>query len=198
MNKDIYQFEDNLEKATAAGGATDESLDPETAALRETWLAFGKLLEAAQADVPGPPELQYARVEASSPRRPPLGVKTMAALTVLAASLLVAAVVGLLLLQSEAVSVDKSLEIAQTEQSGGQPAAQPQVLPQPMVVEDSEGKNATNNDELDWDDSLDTEIAAAGTEILRIQADRYASSNSSTAIYYRLNAIQQELNDNTL
>ena len=47
MKDDVEQIQRLLEKATDAGSAPPDALDPETASLREAWLAFGQMLETA-------------------------------------------------------------------------------------------------------------------------------------------------------
>jgi hypothetical protein len=48
MNDELNKMQRLLEEVTAAGNAPSETPDPEIASLREAWLAFGQLLEAAQ------------------------------------------------------------------------------------------------------------------------------------------------------
>ena len=179
MNQDFYKSAENLEKATAPGDKIDASLDAETASLREGWLALGKLLETAEAETQGPPVLHYSNIEDSPRRRWQFGLKQMVVLAALAASLLIAAAAGLSLLRN-----DKEI-IKQTTEAE-------------IARHDAKLQESIVNNGLDWDDSLDTEIAAAGSEMQRIQTDWYASTDSAAAIYYRLNAIQQDLNENTL
>lgn len=47
MKDDINAIERSLEKATAEKREFGEVLDPETASLRETWVMFGQMLDAA-------------------------------------------------------------------------------------------------------------------------------------------------------
>ena len=54
MKNDLETSLRSLEEATAAGDRPADRLDAETASLREAWLAFGEMLEAAQ-----PPRLRY-------------------------------------------------------------------------------------------------------------------------------------------
>ena len=51
MTNDLERMQRLLEEATAAGDAPADRLDPEAASLREAWLAFGEMLEAAQPPV---------------------------------------------------------------------------------------------------------------------------------------------------
>ena len=78
MNEDTKKLEEQLERATAEGGRMDDSLDAETAALREGWLALDRLIETAQTASGGPPDLQLPVVAAR--RRTTVGQKTLAGL----------------------------------------------------------------------------------------------------------------------
>ena len=49
------ELERRLERATARQCPAEDSLEPETAALRAGWLALGELLEAAQPQADPPP-----------------------------------------------------------------------------------------------------------------------------------------------
>jgi hypothetical protein len=51
MSENLDKLERMLEQATAAQGQAQDGLDPEAASLGEAWIAFGRLLEAAEAPV---------------------------------------------------------------------------------------------------------------------------------------------------
>ena len=175
MSEDIKKIEEQLEKATASDDTLDAALDAETTSLREGWLALGQLIEAARPPSTRPPELQYPTQAALLQQRKLLGLKSLATLAALAASLVVAAIVTLSLVEDQADAVKDRPEITQVERS-----------------------STDADDVLAWDCSLDTEIAAAGQEMLRIQADSYASYDTASALYYRIQQMQQDLSDNTL
>ena len=48
MNDETEKLQEMLERATAPGPQLSAGLDPETASLRATWLALGRLLEDVQ------------------------------------------------------------------------------------------------------------------------------------------------------
>ena len=189
MNEDIKILEEQLEKATAEGDRIDAALDAETVALREGWLALGRLIETAQHASGGPPDLQYPAEVAPARRRKGVGLKTLAGLATLAAALLVAAIVTVSFVQDSPDAAKDQPEIAQDERGGKQPV---------LAKDTPKLGGADADDVLAWDSSLDTEIAAAGQEMLRIRADWYASADTSSSIYYRMEQMRQELNDNTL
>jgi hypothetical protein len=101
-------------------------------------------------------------------------LKTVAALSVLAVSLLLAAIVTLSL-REQPQDVQGRTEIAKVE-----------------------SEETDNDDHLAWDSSIDSQIEEAGQKILSIRADMFASNGTYDSIYYRMQQLQQELNDNTL
>ncbi len=68
MSEELEKLQRLLERATAAEDAPQNEPDPEAASLREAWIAFGRLLEAAQPPAetslgsrPVPPKRSYRR-----------------------------------------------------------------------------------------------------------------------------------------
>ena len=203
MSEETKKLEEQLEKATAPGDTIDASLDAETTSLREGWLALGQLIEAAQPTsarppLAGPPELQYPAQPAPTPRRKLAGPKTLAALAALAASLLVAALLTWSFVGGLFVNGPQDQQIVQDQQNEAPAPATIEKVPAPVLVQDEQKSSDSAGDDLDWDAPLDGEIAAAGQEMLRIQSDWYASDDTSSAIYYRMQQMRQDLNDNTL
>ena len=121
---DLKNLEQQLERATASGGPSDAPLDEDTQALRETWLSLANLLETTQPTIDKPFELQLRRVR---PNR-----RRLAGLVVLAASLLVAVILGWHLLNSGGTSTPNSAANGWTKnpKSPSRPAPRPrQVMP---------------------------------------------------------------------
>ena len=192
MNEDTKKLEQQMERATAAGDRIDDTLDAETASLREGWLALGKLIEAAQKETAGPPELQYPAESEPSHRKKIVGPKVLAAIATVAVSLLVAAVATLSFVANRPDAVTDGPEIARAKHD---------VSPANVSTELVQSQNQNGGahvDEFAWDSALDEEIAAAGQKMQRIQADWYASSDASSSIYHRMEQMRLELNDNTL
>ncbi len=84
MKPELESLEQQLESATARSLPADMPLDPETASLREGWLAFGQLLAAAEPS----PERAIALLRKPPASRVRWWLLTAVAIT--AASLLVA------------------------------------------------------------------------------------------------------------
>jgi hypothetical protein len=211
MSDDINKLVEQLEKATAPGEQIDASLDAETRSLREGWLALGQLIEAAQPPSAHPPlilapQQQYPAQPVPTRRRKLAASKTLVASAALAASLLVAALatwsfvtrsfVNGSFVNGSFVNGRQDPQIVQDQQN--QTPAPVVKVTTPVLVQDNRNPSDSAGDELDWDAPLDSEIAAAGQEMLRIQSDWHASDDTSSAIYYRMQQMRQELNDNTL
>lgn len=193
MSDDTKKLEEQLEKATAPGDTLDAVLDAETTSLREGWLALDRLIEAAQPSSARRPELQFPAQPQPSKNGKHAAAKKLAALATLAASLLVAA-----LLTWSFVAGRQDQKIVKDQPNEAQSPATVEKVPAPVLVQDEQTSGDSSGEDLDWDASLDGEIAAAGQEMLRIQSDWYASDDTSSAIYYRMQQMRQDLGDNTL
>ena len=86
MENDLTGLEQMLQRATAPTNAPQDDLDADAKSLREAWLAFGQLLDAAQ-----PPDGAPLCDTVPLLRRSSAGRKCGLVATALAASLLVAA-----------------------------------------------------------------------------------------------------------
>ncbi len=193
MSDETKILAEQLEKATAPGNIVDDTLDAETKALREGWLALDQLIEATQPSETELPELQFPMQPQPATKSKLAVAKKLAALATLAASLLAAA-----LLTWSFVDGRQGEKIVKNQSNETQTPSPIEEVSAPVLVQDEQKPSDTAADELDWDAPLDNEIAAAGQEMLRIQSDWYASDDTSSAVYYRMQQMQQDLSDNTL
>ena len=193
MSDETKILAEQLEKATAPGNIVDDTLDAETKALREGWLALDQLIEATQPSETELPELQFPMQPQPATKSKLAVAKKLAALATLAASLLAAA-----LLTWSFVDGRQDEKIVKNQSNETQTPSPIEEVSAPVLVQDEQKPSDTAADELDWDAPLDNEIAAAGQEMLRIQSDWYASDDTSSAVYYRMQQMQQDLSDNTL
>ena len=198
MSNDTNKLVEQLEKATAPGNAFDATLDADTRSLREGWLALDQLIEAAQPASACPPVVQYPTQAIASKRHGLVGTKTLSAAAVLAASLLVAALVTWSLVERLPNDGRQNQEIVKDQPNEAQSPSAVEKAQEPVLVKDQQSPSGSSGDDFDWDASLDSEIAAAGQEMLRIQSDWYASDDTSSAIYYRMQQMQQDLGGNAL
>jgi len=170
MSDDWRQLEAELEQATATGLPDGRPLSPETAALRKTWAAWSRLLEAAEADVAAPRPIHAAR------RRSARGVWPAAS--------------------AVAAAVSVAMALAATAWIGADPSARPAaetlVQKQPAVAP------AAEPDELAWDDDLDEQIAAVSQALRQFEYGSSGLESSFDLMYRRLRQMEQGMADGAL
>jgi hypothetical protein len=180
MNSELKALERQLESATARDVPPNPSLDQETTSLREAWLAFGQLLEAAQ------PASEPLKLPANPPGR---GRRWWLLVTVvgLAASLLVAAMITWGDGESgpALVLTVPSADVAVKDVQPSAPAKKP-VSP------------AGSGSALAWDDALDKEITVAGEAVVSAAQDWTHLASAGTTLRYGLEEVQKDIEDNSL
>jgi hypothetical protein len=171
MNDRSTGPEQTLERVTAASDAPQQDLEPDAESLRQAWLTFGRLLEAVQSP-PAAPLEQWRPPPAS--RRWPL-----AAAAALAASLLVAASLYWM--------------------SGGEGTSGP-VLPATnrLAATDGVKPSASADDGLQWDDSLDRQIAQAGEGVALAQSELSHAFGEIDFVRYGIQQTRQDLENSKL
>jgi hypothetical protein len=189
MNDDLTGLEQMLQRATAPTDAPQDDLDADSKSLREAWLAFGQLLDAAQ-----PPD-SAPRCDSVPPcdsvpllRRSSAGRKYGLVAAALAASLLVAGSVywswGGRVAPSAAIAKANNVAVVQGAKvnkltAGPFPAASPA-------------------NDLRWDDTLDQQIADAGNDVALAQSDLAHAFDTTDLVRYRLQQAQQDIEKNKL
>ena len=177
MSADRENMQRSLERATAAKDAPQADLDPQTASLREAWLAFGQLLEAAQPAT----ELPLGRwMTTPPPARRRRWLLPVAA--VLAASLLIGVVTTWMLRaanqpQSPGPAPE---EIVSTSNHVAAPTRE-----QPAAVPAGNGSQ--------WDDSLDEQLAQAGQQVAYAQQDQFSGADAFGLVQYRIEQVRAEV-----
>ena len=178
MNEELENLERMLERTTAAEDMPQDDLDGEAARLREGWIAFGRLLEAAQ-----PAETSLRRLPL--PRRRPQR-RLWSAAGLLAASLVVCGV-AMWMLQAPGRTKNASPAAVQTAATGVRQSAPPTKT----------NKQATTSTGLKWDDSFDEQVAQLSQNV--IDAEQGSSVWADTgAVQSKIEQIQQEFKDNSL
>ena len=179
MNEELENLERMLERTTAAEDMPQDDLDGEAARLREGWIAFGRLLEAAQ-----PAETIVRAV-----CRCPAGGRSRrlwSAAGLLAASLVVCGV-AMWMLQAPGRTKNASPAAVQTAATGARQSAPPTKT----------NKQATTSTGLKWDDSFDEQVAQLSQNV--IDAEQGSSVWADTgAVQSKIEQIQQEFKDNSL
>lgn len=181
MSDELNQLRRQLEQATSAEVPPDVSLDDQTRSLRQTWLALGQLLETAQ---PAPDEPLQLR---PMPRRTVRSRWRLAAVAVLAASLLVGVALALSWLGRT-----PSGQIATPKSSQDKKSARPEEEQRPPAVVEDQA------DEWDWDDSLDEQIAMAGQEVVLVQQGWHDLDDAFGSVQVGLEEIEEDIQDETL
>jgi hypothetical protein len=180
MNSELKALERQLESATSRDIPRNASPDQETTSLREAWLAFGQLLEAAQ---PASEPLKLPAVPPGRGRRWWL----LATVVGLAASLLVAATItwsggraG-----SAVVLTGPPVNVAVKRAEPSAPAKKP-------------ASPAGSGSALAWDDALDKEITVAGQAVVSAAQDGTHLAGAGTTLRYGLEAVQKDIEDSPL
>ena len=177
MSDDLERMQRSLERATAAKDAPQADLDPQTASLREAWLTFGQLLEAAQPAT----ELPLDRWMTTPPRaRKRRWILPVAA--VLAASLLIG------------VATTWMLRATNQPQSPG-PAPEQTVSTSNHVASPTREPPTTvpavNGSQ--WDDSLDEQLAQIGRQVAYAQQDQFPGADAFGLMQYRIEQVRAEV-----
>ncbi|MFZ1936189.1 MAG: hypothetical protein WCB27_14965 [Thermoguttaceae bacterium] len=188
MKDDLETARRVLEEATAADDRPAERLDAETASLREAWLAFGAMLEAAQppAFVSPLPLGEEPGVRAA-PSRIRSRRRRLLAAGLLAASLLVAAATiwTLRTANRQDNPADVPKQMAKTNQQG---------VPLPRV----NAKGGSTADEPKWDDSLDEQFEQLGWQMLCIQENQAFRTDAFGQAQYRLEQLRETIQADSL
>jgi len=196
MTNDLKRTVRALEEATAAGDAPADRLDPQTASLREAWLAFGEMLEAAQPPVcisllsPGeePTSSTLLLEEKSSVRalHTRRRWQRLLATGLLAASLLIG------------VATVWVLRSADRQEN---PTAEPRQIAStnPKVDPSTQAHTkAVPADEPQWDDSFDEQFAQVGWQMTCVRQNQFFRTDAFGIVQYRVEQFRQAIQTDSL
>ena len=181
MNEPLSQLEPRLEQATSRRLPDGTTLDSETAALREGWLAMAQLLEAADS--------ASASAAPVRPLPPADSRRTWkaAVAAAIAASLLIGSVLAWKL-SSGGNSVEQvAKDRAPSQQPEPLRAPDRGLTAFPVAVPDTSS-----------DESLDEGIARAYQELIHIEQDWHRLGSASAPLANKLEQIGQELAQSTI
>jgi len=177
MSDELKKLERQLEEATTADCGPGAPLDAETELLRETWLAFGELLDTAY-----PPGDEPIKMP-PTPRREFRG-RWLAAAALAAASLLIGVTAVWNSIESNRNQIVKPIENNQQEIEPEQVERAPETM-----VADAD---------LQWDDTIDDQIALAGQSVVQIQQDWYQLSEPFDSLEEGAVNIEEDMDESTL
>jgi len=199
MNDDLTGLEQMLEQTTAPSDAPQRDLDPESESLREAWLAFGRLLQAAQPrdSVPlGDSVPLLRRSSARQNRHSLLGSRQAVAHASKKYGLVAAALAASLLI---------ALNVFRTWNGPATPAG---VVPTAGNVAAAKGAKPSTAlaqtpappaaNDLRWDDSFDQQIAEAGQEMTLAQSDLAHAVDAGDLLRYQLRQTEQDFEKSKL
>ena len=186
MKNDLETSLRSLEEATAIDDRSSGPLDAETASLREAWLAFGEMLEAAEPPGFSSPRLAEGQVGMKAAytrwRR-----QSLLAAGVLAASLLVA--VATICMLSVANRQNKPVETPQQMIANNHKAAPSQK---------ARAKSVSTTDEPKWDDSLDDQFEQVDWQMLCVRENQTFRTDAFGQAQYRLEQLRDAIQAESL
>jgi len=196
MKNDLERTVRLLEDATAAGDAPADQLDPETASLREAWLAFGEMLEAAQPTM-GLPENSCLRetplhcnggaLRRSTPSHARPRRQRLLATGLLAASLLIG-VATVWMLRSA------------NRQDNPMPTTEPQASTHRHVAPSTQthAKSESAADEPQWDDSLDEQFEQVSWQMTCVRQNQFFRTDAFGIVQYQVEQFRQAIQTDSL
>ena len=180
MSNELKKLQQQLERATAAECPSDAAQDAETASLREGWVALGQLLEAAHSGFAEPLRLAEPPERASRIRF------RLAMAAAAAASLL--------------VGVTLAWKLSGNGEPSGlsRPSQAIAVNVERSVAGPEQARRVPTSNGLEWDDSLDQQIALAAQEVVRIQQDWNHLGDAFSTVHRGLEEMEEDLDQSPL
>jgi hypothetical protein len=176
----------SLDEATAAGDRGPEGLDEDTASLREAWLAFGEMLEAAQPASLVSPRLSEVRSATKAARMRRRWQRLLTA-GLLAASLLVATATIWMLSGGN-----------HPGNSAGAPKQMAGTNPKVAPLQKGSTKSVAAADAPQWDDSLDEQFEQVGWRMLCVQENQAFRTDAFEHAQYRLEQLRETIQADSL
>jgi hypothetical protein len=198
-NQDTLRLKQMLEEVTGdaetvTGNATEgvpRSGDVETASLRETWLALGQLIRAADASLPPLPDMAAPIVPQKRGRSRWLGL-----IAATAAALLLAVTYGWL---ARGPGVPPANDgIGTSPSNGGSEEATESGPPTPTALVKQEQPKPAAARISTWDDPLETQIAVVSQQIRAVEQDWRRGLDDVDLVRYRIDEVSDTLQSDKL
>lgn len=177
MNEHTERWQRQLELATSRPATDGETLDAETAELREGWSSLSRLLEAADTDVAEKTLLVHTQMARRQRLQHWLGIVALAAALLLAVS---GAWLGLR--SGQRPSRPSSSDMAGSS-SQPTPSAAPTTLP----------RSISPNDEIRWDDAWDEKLAQVDQSLASLHHGLDLGDTSFQIVDQQLQQLSQEM-----
>jgi hypothetical protein len=199
MSEDYDKLRRLLEQATDDEDAPADELDPEAASLREAWLGFGRLLDAAQPPAYDSP-LRLGEWQQVSPLPLGEGQGVRAVLRrrrvhrwLVSTAALVAA--------SLLIGIMVTWAPPTTDRAKSASPAAPQTtainVPSATLVQ-QQRQAAKTAAEPQWDDSLDEQIAQIGEQVATARENQLSATDDFASMQYRIEQFRQEVQADSL
>ena len=187
MNDEMRELQRQLEAATAPDNVPEGNVDAETSSLRRGWLGLGQLLDAAEATLAEPSGRWQVPVRRKARRG------HLAMVAVLAASLLVAVTIAWLVRRpgTAGTPIPASGALAAGSKTPG-----PKSTDRPKSPSTQQAPRA--GAELEWDDSLDEQLASAAEAVMSVQQTWHPSAGSVDTIWYGLQQVEDDFDSGSL
>jgi hypothetical protein len=184
-----------LEKATTVGDVSADELDPETASLRDAWLAFGQMLETAQPDsdalLLSPDATTCAPLlPGEAPIYAPLPLRERAERSHALRSWYVRA--GSLLTVSLLIAVSTAWTLRVSSQQAN-PNAESQTASATSPSKQPRVQTPANANGPQWDDSLDEPLAQVSWQMACIQQNQTLRTDAFGIIEYKLGQLSKAI-----
>jgi hypothetical protein len=211
------QLKRMLEEATASDHAgtsplrSSEQSEPEAAGLRDAWLAFGRLLEAADAEQSGSWRPESIQPKEPLRKQPAKRSRRLAEVAVTAAAVLVAVGIGWWMSHGgpngaggpnggggPAVVKDNSKQ-GTRDTVATKPNVPVSNEPAPVVANNDASKPKQEAAQSSsWDDPIDTQIAAVSQEIDTVRQNWQHRTDDVDLVQYRIDEVSDGLPKDTL
>ena len=177
--------------------------EPEAAGLREAWLAFGRLLEAADEAQSGNWNPKSIRQSEPLKKQPAKRSRHVAAFAAGAAALCVALGLGWWLSRGgqpnghgghEVVKKDATTDQPQTDQR----IQRPPNVPAPNIANNEPSKSKKTAENSVWDDAIDTQITAVSQEIDSVRQTWQHRVDDADMVQYRIDEVSAGLSSDAL
>jgi hypothetical protein len=207
--RDVERLQRMLEEVTASDRAHPAPHDdPEAAGLREAWLAFGRLLEAADEAQSGNWNPEIVRQKEPLRTQPAERGRLLAPMVAAAAAICLAIGLGWWMSRSGQPN-GNGPAVVRTQQKPDQPQDVRPPQPKPVVPNvpaPSVAQGETNKPQQAtaatkssvWDDAIDTQITALSQQIDLVRQTWQHRVDDADLVQYRIDEVSDGMSDNAL